>query len=212
LGNRAWPGAGTDAELHGHTLDLLDAPDPEPVTPGLGDDMATSLYDLSVTNYLQILDAMSGFMGKAKAHFEENKVDLAEVVETRLFADMFPFRFQVQQVAFHSIGTVEALKVGSLAINPGERPQQDYAGLQALIADAAASLREIDPAELNAREGAEFVFEARGNKRHFTSEDFVMSFSLPNFHFHATTAYDILRVAGAPLGKMDYMGALRLKG
>ena len=70
----------------------------------------------------------------------------------------------------------------------------------------------MTPAEINAREGAEVVFEVRDTRRFFTVENFVLSFSLPNFYFHATTAYDILRSKGAPLGKLDYMGALRLKG
>ena len=61
------------------------------------------------------------------------------------------------------------------------------------------------------REGAEIIFEFRKNRLPFTAEGFLLSFSLPNFYFHATTAYDILRSKGVPLGKRDYLGALRMK-
>ena len=67
------------------------------------------------------------------------------------------------------------------------------------------------PKGRNARDGAEVVFEVRDTRRIFTTQGFLLSFALPNFYFHATTAYDILRARGAPLGKLDFMGSLRLK-
>ena len=83
--------------------------------------------------------------------------------------------------------------------------------MQALIADTRDALQKLAPEEINSREGADVVFQVRDSKRLFTAEGFLMSFSLPNFHFHATTAYNILRSKGVPLGKRDFMGALRLK-
>ena len=65
---------------------------------------------------------------------------------------------------------------------------------------------------MNALEGGEVVFQIQDFKMPFTAEGFLMSFSLPNFYFHATTAYDILRSKGVPLGKRDYMGQMRMKG
>ena len=71
----------------------------------------------------------------------------------------------------------------------------------------------MDPVEVNSWEGKEVAFRVPGKgDRVFTAEGFLLSFSLPNFHFHAATAYDILRAQGVPLGKLDFMGALRLKG
>ncbi len=69
----------------------------------------------------------------------------------------------------------------------------------------------LAPADVNALEGKDVVFQVRDMKLPFKAEGFLLSFSLPNFHFHATTAYDILRSKGVPLGKRDYMGKLRLK-
>ena len=88
---------------------------------------------------------------------------------------------------------------------------QDYAGLQKLIAEARAELDALNPAAVNAFEGKDVVFQMGDFKMPFIAEGFLMSFSLPNLHFHATTAYDILRLKGVPLGKRDYMGPLRLK-
>jgi len=172
--------------------------------------MATSLYDLSVACYLQGLGAVGGFLERGFAHFTDNNIDPEEVVETRLFTDMLPFRFQVQSVAHHSLGAIEGVKRGQFS-PPSDFAALDYRGLQKLVADTRAALGELKPADVNALEGKDVAFQFRDFKLPFTAEDFLLSFSLPNFHFHATTAYDILRMKGVPIGKRDYMGKLRLK-
>jgi len=172
--------------------------------------MAIPLYDLSVANYLQTLEGVSGFLDKGLTHFTTNGIDLDEIVETRLFPDMLPFRFQVQSVAHHSLGAIEGVKKG-LFQPPPQGPAYDYRGLQQLVGDARSALQKLTPAEVNALEGKDVVFQFRDFKMPFTAEGFLLSFSLPNFYFHATTAYDILRMKGVPLGKRDYMGPMRLK-
>lgn len=172
--------------------------------------MAIALYDLTVANYLQTLGAVVGFLEKGLAHFTAGHVDLDEIVETRLVPDMLPFRFQLQSVAHHSLGAIEGVKKG-LFQPPPQAPAYDYRGLQQLVADAQAALQNMKPAEVNALEGKDVVFQLRDFKMPFTAEGFLLSFSLPNFYFHATTAYDILRVKGVPIGKRDYMGQMRLK-
>ena len=173
--------------------------------------MAIALYDLSVSCFLQTLGAVAGFMEKEIAHCRDNNIDPAEIVETRLFPDMAPFRFQIQSVAHHSFGAVEAVKAGVFN-PPGKADLPDYASLQKLVADARAGLEAMKPTEVNALEGKDVSFQFRDTKLPFVAEAFLLSFSLPNFHFHATTAYDILRSKGVPVGKRDYMGRLRLKG
>ena len=172
--------------------------------------MATSLYDMSVASYLQTLGGVAGFLDKGLAHFTTHKVDPNEVVETRLFADMLPFRFQLQSVAHHSLGAMEAVKSG-VFLPPANLAPLDYHGLQKLIGDARDALKKLTPADVNAGEGRDVIFQIGERKLPFTAEGFLLSFSLPNFHFHAATAYDILRMKGVPLGKRDYLGALRLK-
>jgi hypothetical protein len=173
--------------------------------------MSTSLYDLSVGCYLQTLGGIAGCLERGAKYFAEKGIDPNEIVETRLFADMLPFRFQVQSVAHHSLGTMEAIKAGTF-LPPNNMPAHDYKGLQALIADTTAALKKLSPADVNAQSGKDLIFQMRDFKLPFTAENFVMSFSLPNFHFHATTTYDILRTKGVPLGKRDYLGQMRMKG
>jgi Domain of unknown function (DUF1993) len=86
---------------------------------------------------------------------------------------------------------------------PGETPPHDYAALQKLVADARDGLLRLTPNEVNALEGGEVVFQIRDFKMPFTAEGFLMSFSLPNFYFHATTAYDILRSKAAYQVRLD---------
>lgn len=116
--------------------------------------MATSLYDLSVANYLQTLSGVIGFLEEGLTHFQANNVDLNEIVDTRLHADMLPFRFQIQSVAHHSRGAIEGVKSGVFQ-PPPPIPALDYAGLQKLVADARDALQRLTPAEVNACEGKE---------------------------------------------------------
>ena len=173
--------------------------------------MAFSLYDATVANYVQILGAVGGFLEKSLTHFHEKGIDLAEIVETRLTPDMLPLRFQIISVTHHSRGAMEAAKNGVFAPSLG-KPNLDYAALQALVAEARDELSVLRPEAVNALLGHDLTFRVGDRTLPFTAEGFLMSFSLPNFFFHATTAYDILRHKGAPLGKRDFMGRLKLKG
>jgi len=172
--------------------------------------MVFSLYDATVPNYLQILGAVAGFLEKSVTHFRENGIDPAEVVETRLAPDMLPFRFQIVSVAQHSRGAMEAAKSG-VFVPPSGKPDLDYAALQALVMEARSELSLLTPQTVNALIGRDVTFKLGDRALPFTTEGFLMSFSLPNFFFHATTAYDILRHKGAPLGKRDFIGRLKLK-
>ena len=173
--------------------------------------MAFSLYDATVANYLQTLGAVSGFLEKSLTHFREKGIDPAELVELRLTSDMAPLRFQIVSVAHHSRGAMDAAKNG-VFVPPSGKADLDYAGLQALVTEASQELSALTPEAVDAVIGRDVVFKLGERALPFTAEGFLMSFSLPNFFFHATTAYDILRHKGAPLGKRDFMGRLKLKG
>jgi hypothetical protein len=113
-------------------------------------------------------------------------------------------------VAHHSLGAIEGVRTGLFG-PPANLQPLDYRGLQQLLADTRDALQRIEPAEIDALAGRDVIFQIRDRKVPFTAENFLMSFSLPNFHFHATTAYDILRMKGVPIGKRDYLGQLRMK-
>ena len=172
--------------------------------------MAISLYDVSVTTFQQVLGSVAGFLEKGLAHCKAKNIDLKELVEFRLAPDMLPFRFQIVAVAHHSVGAMRGVPAG--VFKPPAGPMdQDYAGLQKLITDARAELSALTRPAVEVLEGKEVVFQLGDLKMPFTAEGFLMSFSLPNLFFHATTAYDILRLKGVPLGKRDFMGQMRLK-
>lgn len=172
--------------------------------------MAFSLYDASVAHYLQILGAVSGVLDKGLAHFRETGVDPEEIVETRLISDMQPLRFQIVSVTHHSRGAIEAAKSG-VFVPPTVTPGLDYAALQAMVKAARDELGALTPEAVSALEGRDILFKIGDRTLPFTTEGFLMSFSLPNFYFHATTTYDILRHKGVPIGKRDFMGRLKLK-
>ena len=171
--------------------------------------MAISLYDASVACFLQTLGGVDGFLSRGLAHCNERNIAPHEIVETRLFSDMLPFRYQILAVASHSIGAMRGVKQG-LFSPATEMPPLDYAGLQKVITDATEALQQLAPADVNALEGKDVLFQVRDIKLPFKAEGFLLSFSLPNFHFHATTAYDILRMKGVQIGKRDYMGKMRV--
>jgi hypothetical protein len=123
---------------------------------------------------------------------------------------MLPFRYQIQAAIGHSVGAIEGAKGGEFK-PPYGNPASDYAALQKEVADALAKLKSYTPAEINALEGKDVVFNLGDRKLPFTGENFLLTFSLPNFHFHCTTAYDILRSKGVPLGKRNYVGAPKIK-
>jgi hypothetical protein len=173
--------------------------------------MASSLYDISVRCYLQTVGAMSHILHQGLTHCKSAGTDPDQIVEIRLFTDMLPFRFQVQSVMHHSLGAVQALRSGGFA-PPHDLKDDDYETLVHAMAETHAALEKIDAAEIDALAGRDVTFAARGFERHFTAEGFVLSFSLPNLHFHAATAYDILRLQGVPLGKRDFMGQMQTKG
>jgi len=171
--------------------------------------MAISLYDVSVAGFLQTLAGVAGFLDKGRAHFADKPGALEDVVQSRLWEDMFPFRFQVISVVHHSQGAIEGVKKGTFS--PRIDGPTDYAGLQQLVADARTALKAVTREEIEVLEGKDMFFEFRDVKLPFTAENFLMSFSIPNLQFHATTAYDLLRMKGVPIGKRDFTGPMRIK-
>jgi uncharacterized protein len=172
--------------------------------------MATSLYDLSVASYLQTVGAVAGFLHRAAKHCADTRSDPDDFVGARLFEDMAPFHFQVECVYHHSVWGLEAVKSGLFA-PPALVGPIPFVGLQAMIAQTETALKAFTPDEVNGWAGKDLDLQIGPRRLAFTAENFFLSFSLPNFHFHAVTAYDILRTRGVPLGKRDYEGKLRRK-
>jgi hypothetical protein len=173
--------------------------------------MPLSLYAATVPSFQQILGALSGLILKAEAHCKEKSLEPAELIQARLAPDMFPFAYQVKSTAVHSLGAIEGALKG--VFSPDLSPPPDtFEGLKTRVAETLSGLAALDPVKVDALVGRDTRFSFRDNHMDFTAEDFLLSFSQPNFYFHATTAYDILRWKGLPIGKRDFTGKPRLKG
>jgi uncharacterized protein len=172
--------------------------------------MATSLYDLSVPTFLQTVRAVGGFLDRAVKHCAETATDPDDFVQARLFDDMAPFHFQIEAAWHHSVWGLQAVKNGVFG-PPALVGPVPFADLRSMIARAETALEGFSSDEVNGWAGKDLDLQIGPRRLAFTSETFILSFSLPNFHFHAVTAYDILRARGVPLGKRDYEGQLRTR-
>jgi hypothetical protein len=186
--------------------------------------MATSLYELSVPTFLQTVRAVGGFLDRAAKHCAETGADPDDFVRASLYPDMAPFHFQIEALTHHAVWGVKAVMTGAFAPPPlvGAMPFTD---LRAMVRQAVTALEAFTPDEVNRWAGKALNITLHrpldeddrswtpwAPRQHAcTSETFLLSFSLPNFHFHAVTAYDILRTRGVPLGKRDYEGRLRTR-
>jgi uncharacterized protein len=172
--------------------------------------MAFSLYAAIVPSYLQVLSSVSGLLEKAQIFCADKAIAPKEIIEARLAEDMLPFAYQVKSTAAHSIGAIESARQG--VFSPDQTtPPASFEALKARIAEATETLRAIDPAEIDGLMGRDVRFAFGSRHIDFTAENFLLSFSQPNFYFHAATAYGILRWKGVPLGKRDFLGSLRKK-
>jgi hypothetical protein len=172
--------------------------------------MPFSLYAATVPCFQQILGAVSGLIDKAEAYCAQKGIAPEELIQARLAEDMFPLAYQIKSTAVHSLGAIEGVRKGSFS--PDTRaPPAAFAALKAQIVETLTALEMIDVAEIDGVVGRDMRFVFGNNHRDYTAENFLLSFSLPNFYFHATTAYDILRFKGLPIGKRDFMGKTRTK-
>ena len=175
--------------------------------------MTTSLYDLSVPTFLQTVRAVRGFLDRAATHCAQTGGLVDDLVDSRLFPDMAPFWFQIECVDNYSAWGLEAMRTGAWTPPPlaGQVP---FADLQARISGTEGAWKAFIPDEVNDRSGKDLdiqVTHVSPQPLALTSETFLLSVLLSNFHFHAVTAYGILRMQGVPLGKRDYEGQIRTR-
>ena len=171
--------------------------------------MSCSLYDALVPTYLQILGGTQAWLGKAERFAADRGLSEAEIMGAVLAPDMFPFNRQVRGSAMHAHGGIAGARAGLFKPDLSPTPES-FSGLQARLAEASAYLSGLAPADVNDLAGKPMTFEIGESKMAFTADNFLLSFSQPNFFFHTTTAYAILRQLGVEVGKRDYLGQLRL--
>jgi uncharacterized protein len=170
--------------------------------------MSFSLYAATIPSYRQILGSVAGLVTIAESWCSERGLPAEALIEARLAEDMHPFAYQVKSTAVHSLGAIEGVRRGTFSPD-NTPPPATFATLQQRIADTLAALALIEPAEIDGFIGRAMRFSAGERQVEFTAENFLLSFSQPNFYFHAATVYDILRWKGARIGKRDFIGKLR---
>lgn len=166
--------------------------------------MPISMFQTSVPVFLRTLHALSGVLDKGETHARENGVDSAALLAARLAPDMFPLTRQVQVATDHAKGATARL--AGRDVPSFEDTEQSFSELRERIGRTVAFIREADPASIDGSEEREIVLKIGGRELTLAGQQYLLHFALPNFFFHTTTAYDILRHNGVPLGKRDFIG------
>ena len=172
--------------------------------------MSVSLYDVSIPTYRRALKNLASFLDKAEAHAKASGIDLATYAEARLAPDMFPFIRQVQSASDGAKGG--AARLAGVDAPAMEDVETTFPELRVRISRTIGFLDTISKDQVDARSGATIDLPLPGGVITFAAPDFLTQFSLPNFFFHVTTAYAILRAQGVPLGKMDFLAGGGLPG
>ena len=168
--------------------------------------MTISLYAASIPVFKQMLNALSDVLNKAEAHASAKNIEPNALLQARLFPDMFPLVRQVQIACDFARGVSGRLAGAELPVFDDQ--QQTFAGLRALIADTAAFVGGLDATRFEGSESREIVLRPGTHKeRKIAGQAYLLNYGLPQFFFHVSTAYALLRHNGIEVGKRDYMGA-----
>ena len=166
----------------------------------------TELYDFSVVPYRQGLNVLSAVLHKAAEHAREHKIDPRTLLTARLYPDMLPFTKQVQIACDHAKQGVARLL--GIEAPRHEDAEQSFEELQDRIASTLSFIGQHDRGAFAGSGGRMIELKLMGEIRLLTAVGYLTWFSLPNMYFHLTTAYDILRHNGVPLGKRDFLGPM----
>ena len=172
--------------------------------------MSFSLYDASAPVYLNMLRNLVAILDKAAAHAQANGGDIATYLDARLAPDMHPLSRQIQMVSDGAKGGVARLAGVEAPSMPDT--ETTFAELKERLAKTIAYVESLKPEQIAGREEETIELKFPGQTMTFTGASFLTTFSMPNFMFHVTTAYAILRAQGVPLGKMDFLAGARMAG
>ena len=164
-----------------------------------------SMHALSVPIFVRMLGNLSSILDKAATHAENRKIDPSVLLSSRLYPDMFPLIRQVQLASDFAKGSVARLA--------GQEPpkyedsESTIAELKARIAKTIAFVQGFKPEQLAGSEDRDIQLKLRDQTLTFKGLPYLLTMAMPNFYFHVTTAYNILRHNGVELGKRDFLGA-----
>ncbi len=164
----------------------------------------TSLYDLTVPAFRRGFASLSAILTAGETFAREHGIAEADMLDTRLVTDMAPLTAQVQRASDTAKGAM--VRIGGIPNLAMADDEASFAALQQRIAATLAFLDTVPRAAIDGEEDAPVTLVTSGGSVDFTGRSYVLGFVLPNFYFHITTAYALLRMRGVPIGKMDYLG------
>jgi len=162
------------------------------------------MYQASVPRFINILGNLSAILDKAQAHVDAKKINASALPTYRLFPDMLPMTSQVQIACDTAKGA--AARLAGVEAPVFEDNESTLADLKARIAKTIAFLETVKPAQIDGTEDKEIVLKRRDQETRYTGIQFLLGHAVPNFYFHVTTTYNILRHNGIEIGKRDYLG------
>lgn len=168
--------------------------------------MRISMYQASTPRFVRMLKNLSAMLDKAKAHAEAKRIDPVALTTFRLFPDMFPFSRQIQVACDVAKGVVARL--AGVEVPKHEDVEQTFDELKARIAKTIAFIETIKQEQIAGSEERDITVKLGKQEYRFKGMQYLLNWALPNFYFHATTAYNILRHNGVEVGKRDFVGEL----
>ena len=168
--------------------------------------MSVSMFTASVPVYTQFLTALSAILKKAAAHAEAKKIDPSVLINARIAPDMLPLSSQVQIATDHAKGSLSRL--AGIDAPKFEDTEKTFDELEARIQKTLAYVKTFKPEQIDGTEAKEIVLTFGTQKFPFNGQTYLIQFALPNFYFHTTMAYAILRENGVEIGKRDFMGGV----
>jgi hypothetical protein len=168
--------------------------------------MSLSMYQASVPSFVQMLNNLSAILDKAEAYAKNRKIDPEVLLNYRLAPDMLPFSRQVQIAADLAKGGVARL--AAVEVPRHDDTEKTFADLKARLAKMVTFVQSIQPNDIDGSEDREITLTLGEHKMNFKGQPYLVHFVMPNFYFHCTTAYDILRHCGVELGKRDFIGTI----
>jgi hypothetical protein len=166
--------------------------------------MTTSMYQVSAPRFVNMLKNLSAILDKGQAYAEAKKIEPTVLTSFRLFPDMLPLTRQVQIACDSAKGAMARL--AGVEIPKNEDTEQTFPDLKARIATTIAFIETFKPAQIDGTEDKDIVLKTRGKDTTFKGAQFLLGFAYPNFYFHVTTTYNMLRHNGVEIGKWDFLG------
>jgi uncharacterized protein len=171
-----------------------------------GSVMSLSMYQASAPVFVTMLNNLAAILEKAEAHAKERNIEEGILLTWRFAPDMFPLTRQVQIATDFAKGTTARL--AGVDVPKYADDEASFAGLRQRIAKTLTFVEAFRPADIDGSESRDITLTAGSRELHFKGQPYLLHFALPNFYFHVTTAYDLLRACGVQIGKMDYIGAV----